>query len=574
MKTINDFLKKLDTIHAVHVIVFLGIIVFANMLFNKFVWDDHLYILQNPQTQTFNFFSFFGPNVFNNAGQYRPLTIAYFAFLRTTFDDMQFFYHSIQLMLHIINASLLFVLFKQFFSKPLSLFLSLIFLIHPMQVESVSYIAASASVLFFLTGINAILIGKKYPEKLWKEILLFSLLLTSIFIKETGILFIFVFLLYKYFFDKKYLLRAMLFSVGTIFIYFFVRSSFGQVGLETRTLIPIARLDLFERLFTMPQVIFYYIKTFFYPDTLSVIQHWVVTTPNFSNFYLPLIIDLIFFTAVFGFGLFLFKKKNKLFKPFIFFTLWFLLGLGLHSQIFPLDMTVADRWFYFDMAGILGMLGIVFTQINIFQNLKVKPVILFSALLILLLLSTRTILRNADWQTPVKLFSHDIKIQNNFLIQTEYSLELSYKGKFNEALIPAKKSVDLFPNELNIYNLAYIYEKLGDTKQAKKEYENALKAPYYSPDNHKHYASTYIRYATLLLHDDPEKAKILLLESVKDYPDVPRLWLLLSLTEYKLQRQKEALEAASRAYTLSPNDPTINQVYNLLLSNKPIEINF
>ena len=574
MKTINDFLKKLDTVHAIHIIVFLGLIIFANALFNKFVWDDHLYIIQNPQTNSFDFFSFFGPNVFNNAGQYRPLTIAYFAFLRTTFGDMQFFYHSIQLLLHIINTSLLFILFKQFFNKPLSLFLSLVFLIHPMQVESVSYIAASASVLFFLCGITAFLIGKNYPKKLWKEIILYILLLIAILIKETGILFLFIFLLYKIFFEKKYLLRATLFGVGIICIYFFIRTAFGQVGFETRALIPIARLDFFERLLTMPQVIFYYIKTFFYPDTLSIVQHWVVTTPDFPNFYFPLLVDIIFFTAIFGFAIFLFKKRNKLFKPFIFFTLWFLLGMGLHSQIFPLDMTVADRWFYFDMVGILGMLGIIFSQINIFRNEKIKPVLIFSALLILLLLSTRTVARNTDWQTPEKLFSHDTKIQDNYLIYAEYSLELFYEGKFQEALIPAKKSVALFPNELNIHNLAYIYEKLGDTETAKTTYKKALHAPYYSPDNHKHYASTYTRHATLLLRDDPEEARKLLLDAVKDHPDAPRLWLLLSLAEYKLQNPKAAFDAASSAHTLSPNDPTINQVYNLLLANKSIEIAF
>src|SRR5579872_741315 len=139
----------LTTLKAVHWIIFIGLIVYANMLFNPGVWDDNEYILNQPLLQTFNISAIFGSNFFNNAGQYRPLTVLYYSVLYPLFGSNLFFYHVLQLTIHITNSALLFVLFKKFFGNKLSFFLSVIFLIHPMQIESVSYISSTDSTLFF-----------------------------------------------------------------------------------------------------------------------------------------------------------------------------------------------------------------------------------------------------------------------------------------------------------------------------------------------------------------------------------------------------------------------------------------
>ena len=115
------------TLKAVHYIILIGFLVFGNALFNGFVWDDKTYILNNAGVHTINVIDAFKQNFFNNGGQYRPIPVIYFSILYSFFNTVPFFYHFIQITLHIINALLVFLLFKHAFSKKLAFFFSLIF---------------------------------------------------------------------------------------------------------------------------------------------------------------------------------------------------------------------------------------------------------------------------------------------------------------------------------------------------------------------------------------------------------------------------------------------------------------
>lgn len=561
-------------INAVSIIAVLGIATFANCLLNPFVWDDHDYIINNPATRTLNILTFFGENIFNNTNQYRPLVVAYFAILYNIFGTSQFFYHFIQVGLHLINTYLLFILFKSFFNKKLALFLALIFLVHPMQVESVSYISASGGTLLFLFGISTLLIMRSNRSTIKASLAGQVLLLSSILAKETGILFYPLVLLYKFLFSKNGVVKSCIFSAVSLLAYFLLRSFIGNVSLETRLMIPIARADFTERMINIPNVLFYYIKTFFFPMTLAIDQQWIVKSLNFKEFYFPLFIDISFFSAIIFFGYILYMQKSKYLPIYFFFSLWFLMGLALHSQIIPLDMTVADRWFYFDMAGLLGIIGTAI-QANITLIKKYNVILFIIAGISIIGLMTRTIIRNNDWNNPTDLYKHDIAISDNYLLQEELALQFVREGKFKEALIPAKKSVAYFPTDLNLYNLGYIYERMGNIKQAKQEYMKAMQAKNFLPWKHRHYLAVYTRLGNILVtQDEPEYAKKFLTDALQDYPDSARLWFLLALTEYKLQHQDAAISFAEKAVRLAPDDPIMNNIYQRLLNNLSIEIRY
>lgn len=574
MKLLNEFLDNITTFKVIHVLLFVGIITFANALFNPFVWDDSAYILDNPLTQSFNFFNYFGNNIFNNSGQYRPLTIAYFALLHNLFGSIPFFFHFIQVLLHIINTCLLYILFKSVLNKRIAIFLGLIFLVHPMQVESVSYISSAGGALSFFFGMIALLLARS-ERNVSLTLLQYILLLSSVLVKESGILFFPLVIFYRWILRVKNIKKQIIYILSTAAIYLFIRIVIGNISIEGRPLIPIARLDFTERLINIPAVIFYYIKTFFYPSTLAIDQHWIVRHTTITDFYLPLILDFIFFTILLLLGVFIYRNRREIFSPYIFFCIWLVMGLAMYSQILPLDMTVADRWFYFGMAGILGFVGIFMQTFSKFVKNNNKTIIAILGILILVILMTRTIIRNYEWADYTRLYTHDISVSDNFLIQEEYAIDLVKDGKLNEALEPAKNSVEYFPHEENLYNLGYIYEELGNLEKAKKYYSQALQATNYTPGETHHNQNVYLRLARILVYsDDPNNSKKFIEEALKVYPNSDMLWLFLSLSEYKLQNKEAALAAVEHSYKLSPNNNMTRTVYYNLKNNLPINITF
>src|SRR3989339_4373 len=131
----TDLFWPLTNKKVVGILIAVGFIVHYHVLFNGFVWDDLTYIIGNPELKNFNLVTLVGPNMFNSSGYFRPLPAVYFSLLHHLFGNTAFFYHFFQLSLHIVCTSLLYFIFQKFFSRGLSLFLALVFLVHPINVE-------------------------------------------------------------------------------------------------------------------------------------------------------------------------------------------------------------------------------------------------------------------------------------------------------------------------------------------------------------------------------------------------------------------------------------------------------
>src|SRR5258708_301723 len=397
------------------IIIILGFIVFANCLNNGFVWDDQSYIVSNSELQSpFSLTDIFSKNnIFNSQGQYRPLPNIYFYLLHTLYFNVPYHYHLIQLWVHFVNTFLVYLLFKRFLNKPLSLFLCLIFLIHPIQVESVSYIASADNPLFFLFGISALLLSMSERLNWIRLVSISCLLLIALLTKETAVLFIFLILLYRLIFRKKQKISLLLATAIATIVYAFIR--FGLAGvyptLPNNGYQYIWTQPLNVRLLNIPAIWFYYIKNFFDPGNLGIYQIWVVKQLDFPHFYLPLIFDTVFLIISFSIAWFIASTNKDNLPTLFFFFIWLIVGLLFHSQLFPLDMTVADRWMYLPIVGLLGIFGVSVQSLNIKSD-NAKAVGALLAVIIIVLLSLRTINRNNDWKTDFGLNLHDLHIND------------------------------------------------------------------------------------------------------------------------------------------------------------------
>lgn len=561
------------------IITAVGLFIYFNSLLNMFALDDMWQIKYNTKvTSPQNIFSFFVGSTFGQIDNFKdPLQLYYyykpfltlsFSLIYSLFGATAFYFHFFQLSLHIINAFLIFIIFCRFFSKKLSLFLALIFLSHPINVESVVYISAMQEPLFLFFGllsifytIRNIIANDKTSKK--HLLLIYFLLLFSILSKESGILFLAIIPIYTLIFQKKIFISYFFISFLAFISYLYLRIIIGKMYTTHIFVIPITQVDLFTRIINIPKIIEFYLQTFIFPANLSFTHVWVIKNPTLQDFYIPFFLISLFFLSVLWLGIITWKKNRYLFKPYLFFLIWFLVGLGLHLHLFPfLDATATDRWFYFPIIGLLGIIGIASSSISIKRH-KIKHFIMFSAVIILILLSLRTIMRNFDWHNTYTLISHDIKIdKSNYYLEDIFGLELFSQKKYNEAKNAFVKSNYLYSNPSALSNLGIVYMQENNFIKAEEYlYKSLAKLEA---------LSTYQNLAFVLLKNHkPKEAKAIIEKALKLSPDNGQFWILLMFAEYNIGNIQKATDAAFKAYTFSPN-PATQASYEKLKNNLPI----
>ena len=543
-----------------------GFVIYFLSLFNGFVVDDNVQILSNPIIRNLNISSlFFGSSYYagdfsNTAGiYYKPIFTLLTSILFNLSGGTPFLMHLAQLLLHTTNSFLVYILFSKFFKKFLSIFLAFIFLVHPGNTESVVYISNLQDVLFPFFGLMAIIIWDFKCKFECKLVIVGVFLLLSILSKESGILFLLTIPLYVLICDKQKIWKSVLVSISVFIIYFVLRLFIAKVPINHQIISPIMSLSLEERLMTLPKVIFSFLKLFVFPLNLSWGQHWVVKSFDLTEFWIPLL-------YVIGFCIFVlfiyFKTSIKQHYKILFFITIALLGLGLHSQIIPLDFTFAERWIYFPMIGLLGLLCYLVSVLRV-EKLN-KSLILLVTVLLILVLSYRSMIRSLDWKNDKTLVIHDIKIDPNSLsLQNNYAYLMMQEKNYKVAIPYLEKSLATFKDTSSYNNLAFSYAKVGEKENSLATYEKALKLG--------DFYMTYQNYiAELIRQEKLEKASELTKKAIEKFPNNNKLWLLASVIEYKKGNLKDAIILLQNADQLIPG--SANLLYQKMQNKENIDL--
>lgn len=552
-------------------ILLIGFGVYFNALFNNFIWDDITYLVFNSEVHSIDIARFFGENVYNYHGYYRPLQPLYFATLFTFFKQATFYYHLIQISMHIFGTILLYFFYKKFLRIPFAFLLSIIFLIHPIQVESVSYIAASGYEIFFVLGMGALLISLKSKISLLNGFWVSILLLLSLLIRETAILFFPVILFAQLLFNRKHFRLIFIFEIVAFLSYCFIRFGISQMFFEHNSLYPIGQLSLLGRIINIPAIIFYYFQTLVYPAKLAIDQLWIVTSLDIWNFYMPLFIDVLIVILYIFVGKWLYTKNKHDFTVYIFFLFWFLCGFAMLLQIVPLDMTVAERWMYFPIVGWLGMIGVALQHVRI-HNPQIKRIIPYIILCVFLALAVRTIVRNANWINAEVLYLHDLKVSRNYDLENLAGTVLAAEEKYEEALPYLLSAQKQHWSDTNLYNLGSLYEKSKQYKKAKESYQQIVYNTHKIQVRDNVKLNAYVGYARMdLLLEKPEKNIEFLEKALDLYPNSGVFWSFMAINQYKLGNKSEALSAAKKADRFLNNESS-NQLLDIVTNNKKLNI--
>jgi len=505
-------------------ILIAGVLVFFLALFNGFIGDDSGYI-NHPYIQKLQISKLFTGSSSDLGGSspitgkfYRPLMLVFLSSTYQIFHQQAWGYHFFQVSLFIVNGYLVYFLLRKFFNKKLSTFLAIIFLVHPINSETVLYISNLQDVLMMTFGLLALLVAS---DGLW----VMSLLVLALFAKETGVLFLVVALLLK----KISWQKAAIIIAGYLGIRFLVGVGWGGTSHSL-----IGSLNLGQRLLLIPQVAGYYLKTFFWPDRLAIGQTWLPKVMSYEF--------LVMGWLIVGFLVYLLMRKRKHW----FWMGWVFLGLLPHLQIIPLEMTVADRWFYFAGVGMVGILGVIGKKWKSWMWITV-----------IILLGLRTIIRVQDFRSYERLLVHDSKVTDSYLLEQAL-------GYVQNSIEHTQKSIQLFANPVNTNTLGVLYFRQNNLPEAVQWFSKSISLG----DNYQAYNNLT---RLLIAQGEYGKAENVAKIGTQKFPQSDSFWFLMSISYYRLNQLPEAKLAIIEALKINKSQQNL-YVYNQLAKGLPIDI--
>ena len=191
------------------IIVALGIWIYYPSLWGKYLWDDDFLIQNNPVVHDPIGIWYIWTDPQHALIDFFPLTVSVEWLIWQVFWDpsahdpqflqMTFWYHITSLILHLVNAMMVWYLFRKMGIR-LAWLGALIFTVHPVLVESVSWMAELKNTIAMPTFILAVLAWIKFDRsQRWEYyIAAFVLYLISMLTKTSCVMFPVIILLYAW----------------------------------------------------------------------------------------------------------------------------------------------------------------------------------------------------------------------------------------------------------------------------------------------------------------------------------------------------------------------------------------
>jgi hypothetical protein len=573
MQNISDFvLAKINDLknwQASIVLLLVGVVVYSNGLVNPFEGDDNLQILNNPPVHSISHIILFFKGGTFYAGQgasaalighyYRPLMTATFSLIYTIFGPHAFYFHALQLLLCIGSAVLLYLVFQYSFNRVLSLSLAIIFLIHPIDSQNVYAIPNMQDSLFFFFGILALyfLVRFKSFKSIWFTTVC---LLVSLLAKETAVLFIIMCFLYLAWRDRKRLIVFTGSLVVPVALYLSLRvRAIGLLSSQNSS--PIDTLTFVERLMTVPSIILFYFSKVIFPFRLASTYEWVEPRFTIDHVLIPVVIDLLIAVITIYLGFLIRVKSSKThFFTYLFFSIWTAIGFALIVQFLPLDMTASESWFYFPMAGMLGMVG----SVLIVYHKHIQPTwFLLIVVLLIGIYGTQTFERSFDWRSQNRLAYADIKSSpSDFIAYDLLAEKYNRLHDYRQAKLYAEHSVAIYSSAFNNNDLGVAFLGLRDYQGALNAYQHGLNQGAYIYDV-ENLATLYA-----IFYNNSNASQFYEL-AIKTFPTNSDLWMYMAIWDAEHHNSVDAKLAITRAgdYGVIPAVLT-----NAIMNNQPLTI--
>lgn len=452
----------------------LCIIGFGNSLHNDFVYDDSAYVKNNPHIRSVTFFPlyFTSLNTYQTAGPegqfkvYRPLVTASFMLDYLIGGMNPFGFHLTNMILHFFAGFLTYILVLLVVrgNTGIPLMTALIFLVHPVQVEAVTWISGRGNMLYAVFSLLCTIYFFLFLEN--RRIIHYCLSLLffcmALFSKEMAIntipLLILMYL-YKEKISLKRILRIFFPLVVVAIAYCIMR----YVVIGRMSQMSWWGTGICSTFLTVITVVPRYIWLLVCPVHLTVL-------PKVRVIYS--ILDPVFLISFFLIGVLLFFLIRKARSQASFGIWWVLISLTPVLNVIPLQALYAERFLYIGVIGFGLLIGTIFTH----YKCKKMMILLLGFLMIL---SFRSIVRNADWKDNFSLWMSALRVDPyNAKAHNGLGVEFLNRNEVNGALSEFQTAVALSPHTVYFENnLALALRKAGKSEEAKRILEKALSSP-------------------------------------------------------------------------------------------------
>ncbi|MDQ1296752.1 MAG: O-GlcNAc transferase, partial [Bacteroidota bacterium] len=445
---------------ALAIIVLISFFAYIPVFQNGFVlWDDDIYIQNNPLIYSINLKEIFSKYVLGN---YHPLTILTLAIEYHFFGLNETGYHAVNLLFHLMNVILVFyAVFILSEKAGVALVASLFFGIHPMHVESVAWAAELKDLLYTFFFLASYILYMKYLKERRKNFYIFALLLflASLLSKAMAASLPVVLILTDYFKGRiinfaslrdkiPFFLLAVAFGIVAVL----AQKSFGATD--------VVNFTFAQRLVFACYGFISYLFKLFFPLNLSAYYPYPVNSGESIpiQYYAYFILFAGLVTAI----IYSIRVTKKIF----FGTGFFAITIFLVLQLYPVGGAImADRYSYIPSIGIFYLAGEGFILL---WNKKLKIINVVFLVAFTVFFSVRTYARCGIWNNTMTLWNDVIsQYQTIPFVYNNRGNAFVAEKQYDRAFDDFNKAIELDPN----YYLAY-YNR-GNFFMGEKQYERA-----------------------------------------------------------------------------------------------------
>jgi tetratricopeptide (TPR) repeat protein len=507
-------------------------------------WDDKEYTIGNADIRAFtaqNMSAWFSRFYIGN---YHPLTMLSYAVDYALGGDHPLVYHITNLLLHTVNALMLYLLVNRLQpNRLIGLFVALIFAVNPVQTESVSWIAERKTLLCMLFYLLALLRYTRYVAMPTLKNMLFVVLLgvAAMLSKGVGValplsLFAIDIWLKRDLTQKKPWLEKIPLTVISIII--------GIVAVNAQA--SEKALNLHPEYHGLDTIVFagyaymQYMIHLLVPYRLSVIYPYPQQIDVFTYLYL-LLAAAIVLLAIIAYR----RKWYVLCGGIVFFTV----NIALVLQFVQFgEVLMADRYLYIACVGVLFP-AVYYLYVGL-QKLSgsVTPTIVSSAIALVFLVIT--FIRNDIWLSDFNFYSAILDTFPDSAV-AQFSVGGLYmrEGNYPEAEKHINLSVQLDPGNYKAwYNKGVLY--LREKKPA--ESLDALNRCLAINEYPKAYFSRAMLYQTT---GQPALALADINKVIDDQPQNARAYYIKADCQEQQGDVQDAMDNYNKAITYDSKEP-------------------